>query len=176
VYGPRRMIFDAAIYLLAALAVIMGFNSGFLRSLATILGYVAAAPVALVAAPTLSQFLAQNFQMPPTFNGVVLFGALIVTGMALSALLRRTLHSLVGPNISLPDRIAGSALGAVRIGLLAVLLVVIFDRIIPAGREPNFLKESQLRPYLLTAGRAGLKALPPDVLAYIDRLKRERGL
>jgi membrane protein required for colicin V production len=71
---------------------------------------------------------------------------------------------------------AGALLGAVRVGLLAVLIVVIFDRIIPAGREPAFLKGSQLRPILSQAGRAGLKSLPPDIEDYIDRLKRQRGL
>ena len=55
-------------------------------------------------------------------------------------------------------------------------MVVIFDRIIPAGREPAFLKGSQLRPILSEAGQQGLKSLPPDVEDYIDHLKRQRGL
>ena len=57
-----------------------------------------------------------------------------------------------------------------------MLLVLIFDRIIPAGREPAFLRGSQLRPILSEAGRQGLRSLPPDVTDYIDRLKRERGI
>lgn len=170
------MIFDAAIYLLAAIAVVMGFRSGLLRSLATIFGYVAATPAALAAAPALSNFLADRFQMPPAYNGAVLFGSLLVLGMALGELLRRTVSSLVGTQISLPDRITGALLGAGRIGLLAVVIVVIFDRIIPAGREPAFLKDSQLRPRLSAAGQAGLRALPPEVTDYIDRLKRARGI
>jgi membrane protein required for colicin V production len=59
---------------------------------------------------------------------------------------------------------------------LAVLMVVIFDRIIPAGREPAFLTGSRLRPMLSQAGQAGLRSLPPDIADYIDRLKRERGI
>jgi membrane protein required for colicin V production len=55
-------------------------------------------------------------------------------------------------------------------------MVVAFDRIIPAGREPPFLAGSKLRPYLSAAGQKGLESLPLDVEAYIDRLKRERGL
>ncbi len=65
---------------------------------------------------------------------------------------------------------------AVRVGLLAVLIVVVFDLIIPPGREPAFLKGSQWRPVLSQAGQQGLRALPPDIEAYIDRLKRERGI
>ena len=60
--------------------------------------------------------------------------------------------------------------------LLAVVLVLVFDRIIPPGREPAFLKGSQWRPVLSQAGQQGLRALPPDIEAYIDRLKRERGI
>jgi membrane protein required for colicin V production len=72
------------------------------------------------------------------------------------------------------DRLAGSALGAGRIGLVAVTMVVIFDQLIPADREPAFLSGSRLRPILSIAGRSGLKSLPPDVAAYIDRLKQNR--
>jgi membrane protein required for colicin V production len=64
----------------------------------------------------------------------------------------------------------------VRIVLLAVLMVLVFDRLIPAGREPEFLKGSQLRPLLSEAGREGLRSLPPDIAETIDRLKREHGL
>ena len=95
---------------------------------------------------------------------------------AIGALLRLTVNEMVGPNVSIPDRVAGALLGAMRVGLLAVLLVVIFDRIIPPGREPAFLQGSQWRPVLSRAGQQGLRALPPEVEDYIDRLKKQRGL
>ena len=65
-------------------------------------------------------------------------------------------------------------LGAVRIALVAVTLVLIFDRIIPPNRQPAFLIGSKLRPILLAAGQQGLRSLPRNVTAYIDQLKRER--
>jgi membrane protein required for colicin V production len=83
---------------------------------------------------------------------------------------------IVGPDAGLFDRLAGAALGAVRIFLIAVLIVVVFDRIIPADHQPPFLIGSRLRPYLSAAGQKGLQTLPPDVDDYIDRLKREHGL
>jgi len=39
-------IFDAAIYLGLIVAVVTGFNAGFLRSLVTILAYLVAMPIA----------------------------------------------------------------------------------------------------------------------------------
>jgi membrane protein required for colicin V production len=167
--------FDAVIYVLVIVAVIAGFRSGLLRSVATILGYLAAAPIALVSAPRLVPVLADLFQMP--FQTWVVFcGLFLVTGFVLGTLLRSAVSAIVGPTVSLPDRAAGSVLGAVRIVLLAVLMVLIFDRIIPTNRQPPFLADSRLRPILSMAGVQGLKSLPPDVADYIDQLKRARGI
>jgi membrane protein required for colicin V production len=168
--------FDAAVYFFLFVAVVMGFSSGLLRSLATIFGYFIAAPLALAATPYLTPIMIDQFRLPLSQNWVAFTGILLVIGMILSALLRHAVSEIVGPQISVPDRLAGALLGAVRIGLLAVLMVVIFDRIIPTDREPAFLKGSQWRPVLSKAGQTGLKSLPPDVADIIDRLKRERGI
>jgi membrane protein required for colicin V production len=165
-------LFDAAVYICLFVAVVMGFMSGMLRSLATIFGYVAAMGLAVALAPVITA----QFKLPPAQTWLVFGGIFLGAGMLISALLRLTVSEMVGPTISIPDRVAGALLGAVRVGLLAVLIVVVFDRIIPPGREPAFLKGSQWRPVLSQAGQQGLRALPPDVEAYIDRLKRERGI
>jgi membrane protein required for colicin V production len=96
--------------------------------------------------------------------------------MLIAVALRLLVGELAGKDIGVFDRMAGAMLGAVRIILLAVVLVLIFDRIIPPGREPAFLAGSQLRPILSAAAAQGLQSLPPDVVEYIDRLKREHGI
>ena len=167
--------FDAAVYLCLIVAILFGFKSGLLRSLATIFGYLAAMPITVALAPRLLPFLVDRLQLPQAQRWAVLFGVFVVIGIVLSALLRRAVSMVVGPRASLPDRLAGAVLGAVRIGLLAVLMVLIFDRIIPADRQPAFLADSRLRPILSRAGQQGLKSLPPEVAEFIDRLKRARG-
>ena len=168
--------FDAAVYVCLFVAVVMGFVSGLLRGLATIFGYVAAMGIAVAAAPHLAPVIATQFNLPPAQTWLVFGGIFLVAGFLLSALLRFTVGEMVGTKVSIPDRVAGALLGAVRIGLLAVLLVLVFDRIIPPGREPAFLTGSQWRPVLSKAGQQGLQTLPPEVEAYIDRLKRARRL
>jgi membrane protein required for colicin V production len=164
--------FDVVVYFVALVAVISGFNSGLLRSMATIMGYLAAMPIAMAATPHLSRMLADKLATPGVQNPLVFFVVFLVVGIALGALLRTAISETVGARISLPDRLAGSMLGAGRIALVAVTMVLIFDRIIPADRQPAFLTGSQLRPILLIAGQKGLKSLPPDVTAYIDQLKK----
>jgi membrane protein required for colicin V production len=167
--------FDAVVTAVAILAIVLGFNSGLLRSLATILGYLIAAPLAVAITPYVTAFaLGQSASSDKAWLvPVVVF---VAAGVVVSALLRVVVGEFVGPDVGAFDRLAGAALGAVRIFLIAVLIVVVFDRIIPADRQPQFLVGSKLRPYLSAAGRAGLRSLPPEIEGYIDRVKRERGL
>jgi membrane protein required for colicin V production len=164
--------FDTVIYVALMIAVVSGFNAGLLRSVATILGYLAAMPLAVAATPYVARTVNDKFDPSVAGNPILFFGTFLVAGIVLGALLRTALNETVGPRVSLPDRLAGSMLGVVRIVLVAVTMVLIFDRIIPADRQPAFLAGSKLKPILLIAGQQGLKSLPPDVTAFIDQLKR----
>jgi membrane protein required for colicin V production len=169
--------FDAVVYFVGIVAVISGFNAGLLRSVATIIGYLAAMPIALAATPLVAPAFADKLSAsgaPGTQNSLVFFGVFLLTGIALGAALRTAISEVTGTRINLLDRLAGAMLGAVRVALVAVTMVLIFDRIIPAGRQPAFLSGSRLQPILLTAGQAGLKSLPPDVTALIDQLKKQQ--
>jgi membrane protein required for colicin V production len=168
--------FDAVVYICLVVAVVMGFRSGLLRSLATIFGYITAMPAAIAVSPYLVRFLNSQSIQSPALNWLAIFAVFLVIGMALSALLRIAVSELVGSDISIADRAAGATLGAVRVVLLAVLMVLIFDRIIPANTQPSFLVGSRLRPTLSVAGQWGLTSLPPGVPAYIDRLKQQHGI
>jgi membrane protein required for colicin V production len=168
--------FDAVVLFITAVAMVMGFMTGLLRSLATILGYIAAAPVAVMTTPLVSKLLAEHAGAPQIQQGFLFFGVFVIIGIMLAALLKAAVNAAIGPNVSAPDRLAGAILGAVRIGLVAVVVVLVFDRIIPHHLEPDFIANSRLRPYLSKAGQTGLKSLPPEIDTYIDRLKRERGL
>jgi membrane protein required for colicin V production len=172
-------MFDATVYIVAFVAVVAGFNSGFLRSAATILSYVAAAPIAAAATSFISPVLAGQSDVaaaPWARNSLLFFGLFLVTGIVLGVLSRMALGEVVGARISILDRLAGAMLGAARVGLVAVMMVLIFDQLIPADREPAFLRGSQLRPILSMAGQKGLKSLPPETTAFLDQLKKDRGL
>lgn len=169
-------LFDGAIYLFLAIAIISGFRSGLLRSLATIFGYIIAAPIAVAIMPYITPILTERLKWPPAQTSLAFFVVFFVIGFVIAALLRGAVGEIAGNQISAPDRAAGAFLGAIRVILLAVVMVLVFERIIPPGREPAFLKDSKLRPILSQAGQEGLRKLPPDVTDFIDRMKRERGL
>jgi membrane protein required for colicin V production len=166
--------FDFAIALGLAAFMGIGFYSGFLRSLATILGYVAAAPVAVAATSYVSPALAGDTAPPWARNFALFFVVLLVAGFVVGRLLRHGLAELIGNDVGIADRVVGALLGAARVGLVVVPVVVMFDRYVPADRQPQFFGGSRLRPYFSAAGQRGIEALPADATAYLDKLTRDR--
>jgi membrane protein required for colicin V production len=104
--------FDLAIYVCLFVAVVLGFMTGFLRSLATIFGYLCGMGVAVEAAPRLAALLPTYLKMLPTQGWTVFIAVFVAAGAAISALLRLAVSEMVGPTISIPDRIVGALLGA----------------------------------------------------------------
>jgi membrane protein required for colicin V production len=166
--------FDAVVYVGLVIAVATGFNAGLLRSAVTILAYLIAMPIAVWATSIVSPKIDGKLASPLTQNSLLFFGIFLIAGIVLGKLMRVALDETIGPRAGIGDRLAGAALGAVRVGLVAITLVLIFDQLVPSDRQPAFLTGSHLRPLLSVAGQSGFKSLPPDVTAYIDRLRKDR--
>lgn len=169
--GSLNLI-DLAVAAAALVAAITGFRAGLIRSLAMILGYVSAMPLALWGAERAAPALGGAAGLSQ--NALVFFGLFLAAGFLIGTLLQVAVNDLFGSGITVPDRLAGSALGIVRVGLVAIAVVAVFDRIVPGDRQPAVLRDSQLRPVLSRAGQRGLGALSPEVAATIDQLKREQ--
>ena len=102
------------------------------------------------------------------------FGIFLFAGMALGKLARVAVDEAIGSQAGIVDRLCGATLGAVRVGLIAVTVVLVVDQLLPPRMQPPWLTGSQLRPWLSAAGQKSVKSLPPDVAATLDRLKRNQ--
>ena len=168
--------FDILVYFGLAIAIVTGFQAGFLRSAATMLAYLIAAPISVWAISLISPQMEAGFDSALMKNSGLFFGIYLLTGIVLGKLARMLLDESVGPTAGFGDRLLGALLGILRVAFVAVTLVLVFDSLIPADRQPEFLIGSKLRPLLSAVGQKGFKALPPDVAAVIDRLKRNQRL
>lgn len=168
--------FDIVVYVALLAAVAIGFQAGLLRSAVTILGYLLALPIALWATTLIGARLDTASELPTAQSSFTFIAAFLLSGIVLGSLLRAAINETVGSRIGPVDRLGGAALGAVRVGLVAITMVLIFDELIPAHAQPAFLAGSQLRPLLSAAGQRGFKSLPPDVAAYIAQLKQTHRL
>ncbi len=163
--------FDVAVLLGLVIAVGTGFSTGLIRSAITIVAYIVAMPITVWVmsfVPTL-----ETTNSPLMQNAGFFLGAFLVIGMVIGKLARLPVDEAIG-DPGFVDRLGGAALGALRVGLVATSVVLVFDQLIPSYRQPAFLQDSQLRPIFSAAGQKGIRALPPELTATIDRLKRER--
>jgi membrane protein required for colicin V production len=167
--------FDIVVTLALIIVMVAGFRAGLLRSAVTILAYLIAMPVAIWIMALLAPAIG-GADAPVTQNSVLFFGVFLATGMALGWLARMALDDAIGPETGFGDRLGGALLGAVRVGVVAITLVLIFDQLVPADRQPAWLVGSQLRPVLSVLGQRGFRSLPPEATAYVERLKHERGI
>ncbi len=165
--------FDLAVYAALAVAIGFGFRTGLLRSAMTILAYLLAAPIAISLMPLIAPQIAGNPNSPMLQSWFWFFGIFLVVGMLFGHIGRVALNDTIG-EAGIGDRLGGAALGAIRVGLVATTLVLVFEQIVPASRQPPFLTGSHLRPMFSAAGQMGFKSLPPEAAAAIDRLKQER--
>ena len=165
--------FDLAIYVALAIAIGFGFRTGLLGSAVTILAYLLAAPIAVALMPLIVPQVAGNPNASLLQNWIWFFAIFVVVGMLFGYLGRLALSDTIR-DAGIGDRIGGAALGAIRVGLVATTLVLVFDQIVPPSRQPPFLAGSRLRPLFSAVGQMGFKSLPPEAADAIDRLKQER--
>ena len=166
--------FDAVVCIGLVFAVVTGFHTGLVRSAVTIVAYLFAAPIAMAVMSALSPPASGNLAAMLAQNVMVFFAIFLLTGMAFGKLARTAIDEATGSHPGVLDRFCGGALGAVRVGLIAVTVVVVIDQLLPLQLQPPWLTGSRLRPWLSAAGQQGVKSLPPDVAATLDRLKRNQ--
>ncbi|HTO60389.1 MAG TPA: CvpA family protein [Bradyrhizobium sp.] len=162
--------FDLAVFVGLAVALFGGFSTGLVRSAVTILAYLVAMPLAIWVMSYVPP-LDTGYASPLGHNVGFFLGAFLLIGIVLGSFARMMVNDAIGDDPGIADRLGGAALGALRVGLIATSVVLVFDRVIPVGREPSFLEGSQLRPLLSEAGKKGFRSLPPEAIAAIDRLR-----
>ena len=144
--------FDAVIYIGLVIAMITGFNTGLVRSAVTMV----AVPIAMWAMSALSP--PANGKLVSAFaqNGLVFFGVFLFAGIALGKLARVMVDDATGSHAGPVDRLCGAMLGAARIGLIAVTIVAVFDRLVPTSLQPQWLAGTFMRMDTLSKRRMRL--------------------
>jgi membrane protein required for colicin V production len=167
--------FDLAVFAALIVAVVAGFVSGLLRAAITILAYLFAAPIAMLAT-SFVLWIGGEAAAPLAQNWMLFFAAFLSIGVILGKLACAVLDGVVGAETGIADRFGGAALGILRVILITTTLVVVFDQLVPPARQPEFLNGSQLRPLFSMVGQNGLTSLPPDIAETLNCLKTKPGI
>src|SRR5947209_1719849 len=112
--------FDVAVAVGFLVAVVTGFKAGLVRSAITMFAYLVAMPIAAWGMSIVSPGSNGDAGVPWLQNFGLFFGIFLVAGIVLGEAMRMALDETVGYEAGVGDRVAGAALGAVRVGLVAV--------------------------------------------------------
>ena len=88
--------FDIAVGLAAVVAIVFGFKSGLLRSAATIVAYLCAAPFAVKGTALVSQALDRTPDPGSMQTFLIFFGILVVLGVAIAAGFNAAIDEIAG--------------------------------------------------------------------------------
>src|SRR5260221_13558607 len=100
--------FDAAVISVVIVLALLGFRAGLLRSLADILGFVVAAPLAVALTPYFVSAAASAVApgSPWGNNSLMFLGVFLIGGLLVAQLIRQMVTGLAGDDIHLFDRFA----------------------------------------------------------------------
>jgi membrane protein required for colicin V production len=152
---------DYAIILLVAIGALYGLNQGALRMLTSIASVACGIFFASIyyesAARVAESQLGLSSVASAVVGYVVLFGAVFATIEIVGRLAIRLIHVV---HLSWIDRLAGSALGAAMVGVVAGFSVMLLTALLPP--KAPLLLNSLLAPKLLDYNHALVNYLPDE--------------
>ena len=152
-------IVDIAIVLMLVLSAILGFRSGLIRCVASLIGLIAGIAIASWNYEQLAQRYSPGIHSRPTADAlwfcVIAIGVMIVAGL-IGWLLSKMIH---GIGLGWLDRILGLFFGLLRGAVLASLCVTVLVAFFP---ETLWLGSAQLPHYLISSLDLTVDAAPGE--------------
>jgi membrane protein required for colicin V production len=162
--------FDLIALAILAISALIGFARGALRELTTVVAFVLAVAIALIAL-RLTGPLARHWLHPAWVGNVTaLLSGFLVSYIAIrigGAGLTRGIHD-VG-TLGAIDRVAGVGIGLIRGFVILGVFQMVFSAATPRERMPPWISHAALYPAAADTAQA-LKALEPEGLALAGKL------
>jgi membrane protein required for colicin V production len=138
-------VMDIVFAVVLGLSVAFGAWRGLTRELVSMIAWVLIGVLAFRFAAPLGRLL--PFDAPPVIHVVVGASAIVILGVVAAAIVGRLLRSAVtASNLAGADRVLGALFGAIRGGLVALLITWVF---VEAGlSDSRFWRSSTSGPYL----------------------------
>ena len=132
---------------IVAVSSLLSLKRGFIREALSLVTWVSAFIVARLFATSLSTYLV-GYVETPSLRMLAAFAALFVLTLIVGALVGKLITALVSATgLSATDRILGMGFGAVRGGLVVVVIVALLG--LTPATEDQWWKDSQLIPHFV---------------------------
>jgi membrane protein required for colicin V production len=156
--------FDLGIIVFVGLSGLFALARGFVKEVLSVIAWFGASLAALYAFPYLRPFAQRFTPSPEVADAASSLTAFIVALVILSFITAAVSRRVKDSPLSAIDRTLGLCFGVARGLLLAVLIFIALNTVLPAlGAVPPWFAQARTRP-LLEEGAAALKELAPRSL------------
>lgn len=161
---------DVILLAVALLSGLLAMLRGFTREVLSILSWVLAALAAFWIYPIMRTQV-REFVQPDWLADVVLVGgAFVVVLISVSVLTVRLTDMILDSPIGGIDRTLGFLFGAARGFVLVVIAYLFFAWLVPLKQQPEWVKNAQSLPFMVSTGDFIMSFLPEDPAELIDQL------
>jgi membrane protein required for colicin V production len=147
---------------------------GFMREILSITAWAAAAVVTLLAYPRLLPLAKANISSDIVATGAVIGGVFLVTLLIVSIVTVRVSDMILDSRIGALDRTLGFLFGLGRGLIIVVVAFVFFAWLVPAGKQPEGVRNAKSRVVLENTGEWLQALLPQDMDNYLSQLLKKR--
>lgn len=142
-------------------SAVLAMMRGLTREVLAIASWVAAAVVAYLFYKPVLPYVQQYISHPLISVAIAVGAVFIITLIVVSLITVRISDFILDSRIGALDRTLGFVFGAARGALICVIGFVFFTWLVPADKQPEWVKASKARPYLESSGNS-LRAMLPD--------------
>ncbi|VAW14540.1 Colicin V production protein [hydrothermal vent metagenome] len=161
---------DVVLIGIAFLSAILAMFRGFTREVLSILSWVVAAGAALWAYPLMKDRVRELIQPEPLADGVLIIGTFIIVLIAVSLITVRITDLILDSQIGAIDRTLGFLFGLARGVILVVVAFLFFSWLVPERQQPDWVRNAQTAPFMISTGELLLSYLPEDPAEMIEYL------
>lgn len=144
------------------ISAVLAMMRGFTREVLAIGSWLAAAIVAYLFYKPLLPYVQQYISHPMVSLAIAIGAVFIVTLIVVSIITVRVSDFILNSRIGALDRTLGFLFGAARGALICVIGYIFFGWLVPADKQPEWVKASRSRPYLESSGNSLMALLPAD--------------
>ncbi len=143
-------------------SAVLAMMRGFTREVLAIASWVAAAIVAYLFHKPLLPYVRQYISHEMVSLAIAIGAVFIVTLIVVSLITVRISDFILDSRIGALDRTLGFLFGAARGALICIIGFIFFGWLVPADKQPDWVKTSKARPYLESSGNSLMALLPAD--------------
>jgi membrane protein required for colicin V production len=147
---------------------------GFMREVLSIAAWAAAAVATVLLYPKLLPFAKANISSDILATAAVIGGTFLLTLLVVSVLTVRVSDMILDSRIGALDRTLGFLFGLARGLVIVVVAFLFFSWLVPAGKQPDGVKNAKSRVVLQSTGEWLQALLPQDMDNYLSQWFKKR--